>query len=155
MDSCIPDGCGCHFFLSDNLREKRSVPLTKQSSGECFKTSCAPDRKSLLQGNHCYITNHAPLGGHVDSAAPVPVCAFSDKCVFLCFLSGDELPAKVPEPAQLGSGPSPAVHLWGWGQVASRAERPPGRHLWNGNENKMTGRSMKPDDNNSDNSSLV
>ena len=27
-------------FLFDNLREKRSVPLTKQSDIACFKSSC-------------------------------------------------------------------------------------------------------------------
>ena len=38
-DYCCVDRC--HFLLLDNLREKRSAPLTKQSGIACFKNPCS------------------------------------------------------------------------------------------------------------------
>ena len=52
FDSLAPGGycyVGCYHFLFDNLREKRSVPLTQYSGSVFFKNSCGTEVK-----NHCY-----------------------------------------------------------------------------------------------------
>ena len=50
---------GVVIFLFDNLREKRSVPLSKQSGIICFKNSCStPVCHGTLLENHCWRKLH-------------------------------------------------------------------------------------------------
>ena len=51
VDSLTPAGC-CHVSLFDNLREKRSVSLTKWSGVACFRKSYGTPFE-----NHCSIVN--------------------------------------------------------------------------------------------------
>ena len=50
-------------FLFNNLRDKRSVPLTKESGIACFKNSCStPVENTVLQYHGILVTSPIPLG---------------------------------------------------------------------------------------------